>query len=305
MIDKSVQNNSKKKKNDTDFVDEVGKAFQNRPHIRKKVLIESLAHAHSDIVGYDEVTLEKKINDLCDNGILVRIEGKELEQYGIKESDRRATYLVFKETTEIKKHFDEVSKLLDSDKIDDIEVFLREVNSYNVMRYLLNDSQLDKLVEKLEIKNDKLRSDILHLISDHINRGVQPSDIGQIRDVLGRLLKEYPLETYKQYNMRGMIIELLGYYSNDIIIKQLTKDAEELNANYDNNLFNALTKTYSSQVLAEQIEKHRTELFNLQQKFSKEGKTNSVNFINNIRTNAIFNINNMSRTKQRPILRAS
>ena len=190
MMDKIDKDKGKKRKNDTDFLEEVRKAFGGKPYIRKKELLTVLEKDHQNIVGYDPVTIESKINKIVDGGTLVKISGDELEKYGIIENDGRATYLFFKETTEIKEHIDEVLKLLNSDKIKNIELVLRELDSYR-NRYFLDGRQLDKFVEKLWTKDDKLRYSIFMLLFGEINKDVEPTDIAQLKDVLKSLLKEY------------------------------------------------------------------------------------------------------------------
>lgn len=305
MTDKIKESDSKKKRNDTNFLEEVRKAFGNKHYIRKKNLLESLALSHRNIVGYDTVTLERKIDDLCDDGTLVRVFGTKLEEYGIYDKDGRAKYIVFKRTTELKEHFDEVSKLLNTNKIDDIQLFLNEVNSYR-NQYLLDGLQLDKLVDKLRIKDDRLRYNILMLLFEYINRGIEPTDIAQIKDVLNTLLVEYPLKTHKQHNLRARIIELLGYYTtDDTIVKQLIEDTNYIVSHYDNELYNALSATYSSPVLAKQIDNNRTLLFKTVKKFAAKGEERGAALISTVRSNAASTISNLEYQKQRAYLNSA
>lgn len=294
----------KKLKNDIDLLAEIKNAFGTMPYIRKRDLIAKLSVAHQNIVGYSKVTLERKINDLCDDKILIRIYYGDIQKFGIKETDKKAVYLLFKETTKIKEHINNVLKLLDSDKSEDIQLVLTELDAYR-QRYILDGTQLDKFVEKLQIKDDKLRYSIFMLLFGEINKGVEPTDIIQTKGILHSLLKVYSLDSYKQHSIRSLVIELLGHYSDSIVVTQLIKDATTLNENYSNDIFNYLTETYCNPSVAKLVEENRTKLFNLEKRFRNENKEHSAGLISWVRSSAIRNLDQLEYTKQKPYLKSS
>lgn len=305
MTAKSTINNIKKEKNDTNFLDEIRKAFKNKPYLRRRDLINELTSTHSNKVGYNRVTLGRKIKQLCNDNVLVTLYYDDFKKYGIKETDRKASYLIFKETTEVKKHMDRVFKLVESNDLKDLGLVLRELDNYR-NRYVLDGMQLDKLVEKLEVvKDNKFRYNVLMLLFNTINRGIKPTDEERLLEIFRAMLIEYPLESYKEHGIRSLVVELLGYYSDNIVIKQLIKDAKQVNDNYSNEAYSFLSSTYCSEAMAKLIESNRTKLFKVEKDFAKEGKTYSAALISRIRESAIRNLDTFEFQKRAAWLRMS
>lgn len=298
---KVKEDDIKRDKNHTNFIDEVRKAYDGLPYMRKSDLIEKLELSHKNMIGYSKVTIGRKIENLCKERALVKVYRGDFEKYGIRKSALNAVYLLFKETTEIKEHIDDVLKILDSDNPRDINLVLGEINSYR-NRYVFDGTQLDTFVEKLEIKDDRIRYSLFMLIFEQINRGIEPTNIAQLKDVLKTMLKEYPLESYKQHGIRSIVIQSLGYYEEPIVIDQLIKDAEALNEGYSNQLYSSLSAAYSNQAVAKIIEANRKRLFAVERKLIKENKENGANLISSARSSAIMNLDNLSRTKQKVTL---
>lgn len=304
MIEKQKEYDVKKSKNDTDFTGEVRKTFGNLPYIRLRGLIAKLESEHRNRIGYSRVTLGRKTKSLCDDKILVKVYSDDFKKYGIKDEATNAVYLLFKETTEIKDHIDGVMKLLGSDDPKDIALVLKELENYR-NRYLLDSIQLDRFIEKLEIRDDKLRYSLFMLIFEQINRGVEPIDMPQLQEILRSLLVQYPLESHKQHSLRSITIELLAYCSDPIIIDYLIKDINAFDSSPNNEIFAYASNTYSTEMIANMVEENRSKLFALEKKFIKEGKENSANLISMIRANAIRNLDSINYQKRKAYLKSS
>ena len=298
MTHKTKGDDIKRRKNDTNFTDEVRKAFGKLPYIRLKDLINRLESEHRNMIGYSRITIGRKIKDLCEEKTLVRVYSDGFGKYGIREKSNNAVYLLFKETTEIKEHLDNVFELLKSGSPVDIQMVLEELSNYR-NRYVLDGVQLDRLIEKLETKNDRLRHSLFMLIIEQINKGIEPTDMPQFNEILEKLLDEYQLDSYRQHEIRPIVIELLGYCSNQIVVNQLLKDAEALNKSKDNAIFTYLSNSYSGEILAKMIDENRKKLFAAQKKFVKDGKENSAGLISTVRSNAIRNLDSMEYRKQK------
>ena len=284
MTTKKQSKNIKKVTDDTNFDTKVENYLAERGFARRIELIEYLERENKDKIGYSRVTIAKKLSDMVTDKKLVRLGKLEQEKYGIVSNDKKAVYYALASTADIKNYLDEIFDLLKKDNIIDQKLVLVELESYK-KRYVLDREQLDTLVSKLESPDVELVNTILRILDKNIlEKGARPNDEKQLVKNLKSLLTRYPRRIDMHPNLRPRIIFLLGYYKDDAVIKQLIMDAKTIE-----NL-EGVKYDYWSKYTAEIIESHRRELFELMRELEKSGEHKRVQFLNEIKYNALHRL---------------
>jgi len=270
-----------RKEEKIDFDNEVVDYVSEKGFVRKGNLINYLHETHPSDSGYSIPNVEKKISKLIQRGILTTLKYKDLEAYGIEETDRRSSYIVPKDFSGIKNHIDSIFEGLEPNNIDMQKRVLDELNLYK-RKYSLTPNQLDVLAQFLNSKDDELTLNILRIIYRHvINKNIKPRNEKEFLEKLRTLLKEYPHPVEEGSPLRSYIIWLLGFYNDKSVIDRLIEDAKDLD------LFISVFDDYSYEFTARIIEEHRAELFELKSKLIDEGKITNAEHIDEIRLKAI------------------
>ena len=145
--------------------------------------------------GYSEASIRRRIGHLLKWDEIRRVKPEELISNGMDVSDNRIVYFTLKTTSDSALHIEKIFKLIESQKQEEQKLALSELYNYK-HRYigLLNADRLGKLIEKLEIDNDEIRSQLLDILFDRIVVGkVELSlvDKNNLLEILQDLLKKY------------------------------------------------------------------------------------------------------------------
>lgn len=266
--------------NGYDFDSEVGLIIQKNGPIRRRNLIESLMKKHKKERGYSKKSIERKIDKMADIGILKIVKPENFAKFGIKETDSRATYLILKQTSEIKKHLDDIFKFFEEGNIEDKYSVIAEIFSYEHV-YVLDTLQLDIIAENLDVEDVELNYKSLILLYKHvIEKEIKPANEDKYLSALKRLLARYPLPPQKRPTLRGYILALLGHSNDKIVVDQLITDSVEIED------ISSVEDEYETLFTANVIENHRTELFKQVLKLKKEGKAKNADVIERIKHRA-------------------
>jgi hypothetical protein len=267
-------------KNTYDFDDEVVAILQKTPFIRRRELINYLMNKNHGKRGYSKTNVNQKIDKMAKRGVIALIQHEDLQKYGIREEDGRASYVTLKQSTDIRDYVDEIFQLLDEGSTSDKLLILREIFSYE-KNYVFTPLQLDILVKNLVEDDHELRFYLVGLIHRLIYLfGNKPKNETLFLKLLRDMLKNYPTSPENKFNYRFFLIELLGMYNDRAVVDQLIKDAETLE-----NL-SSIEGDYSQAWTAQVIENHRKELFELERRLNKINKLNNLSTIRNIRQKA-------------------
>ncbi|NPE28821.1 hypothetical protein HNV12_12820 [Methanococcoides sp. SA1] len=285
MSTKITSNNTNIIKNEVDFDTEVLNYLESIGHIRRRQLVRDLISAHQDERGYSQKSIDRKLGNLVKIGqVLILKKPEELEVYGIVKEDGKASYLVSKRTSDIRKHLDNIFSLLESGNHTDQKLVLKELEGYQEM-YILNRKQMDALVRSLINANDELRHHLLRIIYNHVTKKeIKPLDEETFLKNLRLLLNQYPDIPKKYPSIRTHLILLLGHYNDDTVVEQLIEDVRNIED------LNYVKNDYWFKENARVIENHREQLFELERELRKSGKDESANTIASIRYQARINL---------------
>lgn len=265
----------------TNFETNIADYLTRKGLVRREELVKYLQEKHKGEVGYSKASVERKLSDLVNEGFLTKLDHKEVAKFGIKEDDKRASYLTLKHSFDVKKHLDQVFSLLETGDVVDRKMALKEVEIYN-QRYVLTPNQLDILIQNLDSDDLDFVDSLVRVLNNEVlKKGVEPANEKIFVKKLRDLLKKHPEPIKGHVNMRTYIICLLGHYNDPIVIERLTKDVSEME-NPD-----AVKNDYWHEHTARLIENHRTELFDLERQLRKDNKEKGAQLINEIRFRAL------------------
>lgn len=279
--------------NDMDFEEEVVAYLQEHTYARKEELIDILIRKHTKPteagnvgveLGYSKPTINRHLKSMVESKLIVTLKGDDISKYGFPAVDGRAAYLVLPETLKYKLHFDEVLNFLGSGDAEDVKMALKEMELYE-QEYTFDSKQLDRLVKKLASSDIGLVNTLLRTIYAYVTKKrVKPHDENNFLKILRNLLNKYPEKIRDYPNLRTRVIFLLGCYDDDAVIKQLKKDAENLDDP------NSIKEDYFSEYTAKIIETHRTDLFNFERNMRKKGNTAAAQLVAEVRYQAMYNL---------------
>lgn len=271
--------------NKNNFENEVLDFLNKKGGATKDELVKYLQAKHPDGNGYERgyssKNLDTRLGKLVDQGILLTIQDQEeLNRFGIKKKDGRASYYFSKTSTEIKDHVDFVFNHFDKGDSEDKLAALAEIDSYKKV-YLLNPLQLDVLVRNLDEKDIELSYQLLVVLHYYIiEKDIKPNDTSSLLSNLKDILANYPPLSQKRPALRGFIIALLGVYNNQAVVDQLIEDANKIED------LSSVKDEYDKSYTARVIEKYRTELFNLERDLRKNAREKNAKILSQIRYQA-------------------
>jgi hypothetical protein len=235
-----------------------------------------------------ERTIHRRLRQMTNREQIITFNSKQFKKYGIEDPDGRAKYVALKNITEITEHMDKILKKLDSEEPIKQKMALKEIARYEQI-YVLNPKELDLVVTQFykgidkEIIDDELADKILFLLYTYIlKKNIEPTNETKTIDLLVKLLDKYPVP--KNVNIRTHIIYLLGHYGHKAVIQRFIEDARTLQDPF------SVENDYNTEYTANIIEKHREELYKLEEEFAIEGRDYASQFVSNIRTHALINL---------------
>jgi hypothetical protein len=200
------------------------------------------------------------------------LDSKELESYGIIDSDKRAVYIILIEGSDVMKHYDIVIKALNSKSKNERESALIELELLDPI-----DSTPSRIVIPLFPKNltelsNLLKSEdrdncerIIRILKKQIEKYRLPSDIDNFQDNLIDCYKRFSKNSGKNSNLFSQILFMLGIFGNSKVIELLKQDVLE-----KKNTERQISSDYNQWSLADIIDKSKTELFEFQKKLDNE-----------------------------------
>ncbi|WP_406661905.1 hypothetical protein V7O66_05170 [Methanolobus sp. ZRKC3] len=273
---------------DTDIEDEILYYLRKYTKMRTEELIAIITQNHLQTIngayeiettksGYSRSTIIRTLNYMVNTKKIIRLNSKELKQYGYETYDGKATYLFTPESFNLKNHIDNVLKLLKVGDEIDKQMALKELNRYH-KQYFFDESQLDLLVESLTSVNPDLTTKFLVTLKNYIiNKGKEPKNKEALLQALRLILDKYNDPMGKSGHVRNVAICLLCHYKDEAILDQIVKDANsKIN-------FQKAEEDYDPSSIAEIIVNNPSRLFETERQLMKEGKHNAAQFVSNIR----------------------
>ncbi len=96
------------KKKEYDFDTEIKNYLTQKGYARRRQLIEDLMKAHKNERGYSLKSINRKIDNLINQGIIISLKYSDFGKLGIEDADKRASYLTLKNISKIKEHMDKI-----------------------------------------------------------------------------------------------------------------------------------------------------------------------------------------------------
>lgn len=231
-------------------------------------------------------TIIRTLDKLKEEGKIETPTKEQLAKYGIvkpdgkKKIDGRLKFLVLKESFDRASDLDEMIELLNKGDDIDTKMVLYELKRYD-KRYFLYPSQLDKLVLKLDSKDDETIDNLLNILYNYIiNKGTKPSDKDVFLKNLRSVLDRYQLGHIKYTMLRRHVIWLLGIYGDDkTIFRQLIRDLKA-------GKLSDFKNDYLVKFTANVIEKRWKHIFKLERTLRKKGDIETADILREIRDKA-------------------
>ena len=266
--------------NEVDFDTEVLEYLNAIGYVRRGRLVNYLMETHPNERGYGKKSIDRKLAVMTKTGILVSLKYDELQKYGIKETDRRASYPIPEKTLNHKKNLDKTFSYLDSADVTTKKLILEEISRYE-KKYVLDPYHLDVLAEHLDAEDDELVDSLLEILFRYITeKDIEPSNTDNFLKILRSTLEHYKVSPDEYPMLRRHITWLLGYYRDSFVIDQLKMDAETLDD------LSSVKCDYCDPLIASFIEEHSLELFNFQMELKLKGKEKASDIISQIKDEA-------------------
>ncbi|WP_269849505.1 hypothetical protein [Methanosarcina horonobensis] len=99
-----------------DFETEVKQYLTQKGYARRKQLIEDLMKKHKNELGYSLKSINRKLDNLKKQGMIIRLEYSDFGKLGIEDTDKNASYLTLKNISKITEHMDKILERLDSEE---------------------------------------------------------------------------------------------------------------------------------------------------------------------------------------------
>ncbi|MDD4496640.1 MAG: hypothetical protein PHV51_00580 [Methanosarcinaceae archaeon] len=276
--------------NEYDFDTEIRQYLAEKGYVRRRQLIEDLKIKHKNERGYSLKSINRKLDNLINQGMIIRLKYPDLKKRGIEETDKRSIYLTLKNISKIVEHLDNVLERLGSEDPLKQKMAIKELSRYE-KQYVLTPKKLDyiilqfyKYINKKNIDNELVDRLLLLLNNYVLKKRIEPTDKTKMIKLLTNLLTKYPVPTPMHKNLRTHIIHILGYYEHEAIIERFIEDARTLKDLHSLEEENVYTTEYTANV----IEEHRKELFKLEEELTLEGKSEAAQFVSNVRTKAMI-----------------
>jgi hypothetical protein len=311
VIKKNIDDRKKRKdidikKVDIDIGKEILKLLSITPFMKMITVINDIRGR----ANVSRITVVRRIKRLAYEKELARIHADEFSRYGIQEDDKRQVYLASKETLKLKEHVEEIFKLFESKKLDpnEVKIGARELRYYEQVyfrQYFLDANHLNILADILEksitnneLNDDELRSILVGVLLNEIcTNGIKPSNQEAFVETLGTLLDQHPTSEFynKPNNPIGNIIYILGVLRSPKVIERLKQDAATCPANILQNISSYYTNKFTAKI----IEDSGLELMKYEAKLQKDRKVEALDFIENVRRQAAYDLRELKTTGQK------
>jgi hypothetical protein len=304
MTQKKKKNGHRTHKKGVSFEDEITELLTKNRYMIRAQLVKYILEVHKGELGYSEKTINRKLDEMIkkedvhslkyhkknnndENNDADNDGNDDLSKYGIKETDRRVSYLILKKTMKIKKGLDKIFYYIVLGEPSVQKLALEKIRSHSG-EYLLDPYQLDVFVSCLHSKNDNLVDDLLDTLCEYIlGRGIEPSNKDKLLESLRDLLKRYT-GSLEHTNIRRHVFWLLGIYKDyDTVIDQLKKDAVDLEDPM------SIVSEYCNEYVAPSIKESTLELFAF--KLELKGNEKASEFISRIEESASTIENKLKR----------
>nr|WP_321498356.1 hypothetical protein [uncultured Methanolobus sp.] len=280
-------------KNETNLEDEILYHLRKNTKMRTEELITAIVDDHKQTIkhgektkqntttGYSRSTIIRTLNDMVKSKNILRLNKEELNRYGYNITDGKATYIFTPESFELKTHIDKVLNLLKNGDESDKQMALKELTRYDKL-YSFDESQLDLLVENLNSVDADLTNKFVVTLKNYIvDKNKEPTNREKLLIALRCVLDKYGSPKGKSGHVRNSVLCLLTHYKDEGIIDQIIKDATMLDNPQE------VEEDYDITAIAELVVNNPSKLFEVERQMFKEGKTNSVDFISNIRSESM------------------
>ena len=136
------------------------------------------------------------------------------------------------------------------------------------------------------------------LVNEISTNETKPSDKDAFLETLRALLDSYPTAEFynKPNNPIPSLIQILGMYRDNYVVKRLKYDAE----NCSPQILLAIGSWYSNHFTAKIIENNRIDLVKFGVKLQKLKKREAIDFIENMRRNAASTLRDWERSDRIP-----
>ncbi|WP_342304954.1 hypothetical protein [Methanolobus sp. ZRKC5] len=280
MISTIESNDINNIKSEIDFDTEVLEYLNARGYVRRGQLVNYLMNTHPNELGYSKKTINRKLAFMTETGIITSLKRDELQKYGIKEPDGRASYLIPIKILKMKEDLDKTISYLDSADVKTKKLILKEI-ARSEKKYVLDPCQLDNLAKYLDAEDDEVVDSLLKILFRYITeKGIEPSNTDRFLEILRSTLKHYKVSPDKYPMLRRHITWLLGYYKDSFVIDQLKMDAETLDD------LSSVKCDYCDLLIAPFIDEHSLDLFNFQMELTLQGKERASEIISEIKDEA-------------------
>lgn len=286
---------------DIDVVVELLNLLNVHTLLRREELIEKLIKK----TGKSRRTVERRLKEAIRDKIVLKLQKKDLENYGYEAPKKNAVFIASKEILNTRRNLDSIFALFESNDLSDLNFGALELRNFQVSHsagnYLFSKKEYATLLALIErIANNKNIADpefvnnLFMVINNemHIRRKRIFKD-RKFLEAVRRILSFYPAHEYylKPNNPIANLINLLGIYRDYGVIERLKEDAEKS----DSQLFRQLTTLYVQKTTTKVILDNEIEIRKLRHELQKKGKVEIVEALNNLSIVASSNMNMISK----------
>lgn len=250
--------------------------------IRIKDLVMKLDPEYNPQINQVPRTITRAIARLVKRKKILRVNNKkELESYGIKEKDGRATYLLLPSRKSTRDILNYDFELLQSKEQSpsDRKLALIDIEQNKTP---LTSEQIDILSNKITLKNIDDDYRIIRILYFQVFYDrAKPNNKTEFIKNMNSVLNKY--RTSKQgdgLQIRAEVLGILSKFNDKSIITEIKKYVEETE------YIDLTTSEFSGHNMAEVIYENSKELFEFQRKLMKENQENKAKFIQSIRDRA-------------------
>jgi len=213
-----------------EFDEKILSELERAGYVRRKDLLKGLTDKYAKQKGFSATSLNRRISELIRVGTIVTIEPKDFAEYGISDEDKRAKYLTSASYVRKKKTLDNViAKVSDGDPLD-YYLMLKEIKR-KMAESPLSPIQVTRLSKILGHgkRTDEIAIEIMHNIFLRQKMCLSEEEQDSISIRLSQLLSDYRHPHVSQNKKH--ILDILGFFCNDIVVFQLKDDIKELASN--------------------------------------------------------------------------
>ncbi len=257
----------------SDLIKEVHEYYSSIEKDKKNKKTTSKKEENKEIVS--KLRFLRAIKRLQNLNEVATLKYDDLEKFGIKEKDKRSTYVILYNIANSVPFYDKVFELVKKGNEREKKNALIELESL-MKDVVLTPKQLDEILDLLNEENLELCSNILRIINISIyQKKIFPSNIQRFRKKLitfyEKILKEKttgfhggkPSTTL--LNMKAVIVDLLGLLNDEVIIKWLKEDIQK-----DKDFDRLREEGYANWNISKLIDEQKEELFDFQNSIDEE-----------------------------------